>query len=168
MISCTVCGKRHKDEKGLTLCREKAERAAARADKAEKERLRREKNAEVSPEVFIRERRRLGGAGGTWERIVSSLNKDYPPRPEPWGIWEVVSLYAKQLKWPCSVDQRVQMLLEKHYTGEYLTAHPLNLDGVREALYVGEVYTPEQLRIATGWDVTSLDEGIVDDRDSED
>ena len=156
MIDCEYCGGRHRDAKTIDTCKAKADRAAARLAKIEAETLRRQRIQDKIPvEKFVRKARAAGGAGGTWERVASSLNKDYPVRTaRPYTVYEVVEIYAETLNWPIPKDRTVQMLLEKHYVGEYLTDHPLLYvtwpDGVR---------TPEQLKKAVELQEEVLSEG---------
>lgn len=131
MIDCDVCGKRHKNEGLIAKCKQRAERAAARAEKINAERERRVNNLVDTPVTdLIYQVRRLHGQ--PYEKIVAKLKKDYPPPYQTWGVYEVITEYAKMLNWPIDLDSRVAALCEKHYLGEYITYHPLVGRMVRE------------------------------------
>jgi hypothetical protein len=177
VTECEFCGKTHRSSAALDACKGKAERAAARQAKKDAEVLRRQRNLDKLPvQEFVRRTRAAGGAGGTWERIASALNKDYPERRDgislldgkgqarPYDVWEVVYEYTETLGWPVSRAVATEMILEKHMTGMYTTVHPLELPAVRGSLYKVGVISPEQLRLATGEDMRVEDE--IDDTDT--
>lgn len=130
MIQCEFCKKTHRLPEAVEKCKNRAARRENQAKKKAEDRERRIANWKQEPPGERIARRR--GEGTAWEMIVSDLKKNYPP-PEDgdmWTIYDVVGLYAERLNWPVDVETRTLMLLEKHYLGDYSTAHPLELLGV--------------------------------------
>jgi hypothetical protein len=133
----------------MEKCAEKAQRAADRLAKKIAEEKRREQQELSLPwQQYVTTQRAVGTM---WEKISSGIKKDYP-KGTPNDMWSIVMEYAKTLNWHhIPVEVRAEMLLEKHYTGEYLTHHPL------VGVDIGAA-TPEELRLATGWDSPKLDD----------
>lgn len=141
LLQCDVCGRSHRDERGVAQCRGRAERAAARAAKKEAEAQRRRDNlAEMLPDAYIRDRMRIGW---NYEKCLTGLKNDYPTpdecgvesdgRTDQWNIWLVVELRAKQLNWMpvYGLRRTTEMLLFRFFTGEWGTARQ---EGVRDVL----------------------------------
>ena len=138
MIECPHCEKRHRDEEAVEKCKARKERREAREQAKKDDAKRRWKNLEDLPvEDLIAEEMRKGqsfdyrtGLYGPmhWERIVASLNRDYPPPPHgKWTIWDVVRIDSIQLMrtWGMPLEKITELRLEKHMLGDFVTDHPL-------------------------------------------
>lgn len=127
MIECESCGKRHRTQEGVARCRERAERTAARLEKRVQDYERRVQNWSTEPPPqFIRRRLR---DGVNFDRVVSDLNKDYPP-PEGedrWSLWNVVYTDSERFDWGVPTEVVTELRLERFMTGDWLTIHPLRL-----------------------------------------
>ena len=160
-MNCEICGRSHTSAAAMEKCAEKAQRKMEREAKKQAEEIRRASILRAEPVAEFIKRRR-GREGAPWEGangIIPALKKDYP-KGTPVDIWTLFGIYAETLNWPgVSLNDKRDMLLEKYYTGEYLTRHPL--------LEVGSlgVMTPEQLRLATGEDIAA-EEGTEIDVDN--
>lgn len=84
-----------------------------------------------SPAQHIRRRLR---EGADWAKITSGLNRDYPPPDpsSPWSVYTVVVTDSYRKNWGVPVEVVAEMRLEKYYTGEWLTIHPLQLFDIKE------------------------------------
>jgi hypothetical protein len=100
-------------------------RRLERAKRQEDDEKRRWKNAlGMTCWDLIKNRHRQGTP---WDRIVSELNKDWPP-PAPgrrWDLLLVVLLDSYHLNWPMPIEEIVWLRVEKFYCGEYITDNPL-------------------------------------------
>jgi hypothetical protein len=127
-IACPTCGKSHRSEEAVARCATKEERKAERAKKKEEDRTRRIENSnKEAPRLYIR---RLRGEGKNFEQILGQLRKNYPPPQfeSGWDLFTVVYIYAETLNWgDVSTETKTMMLLEKHFAGDYITVHPLEL-----------------------------------------
>ena len=125
LIACPTCKKSHRDEEAIEKCKVRAERKRKREADAKAEVKRRMSNRKDLPEeAFLR---REVSKGTQWDFIVSRLNKDYPIRDEgKWTLYEVVEADSKALNWPgFTLEQTTLLRLERHMTGAFISAHPL-------------------------------------------
>jgi len=126
--ACESCGKSHRTEEAFARCATRQERKAERAIKKEKDIARRiEVSRKEAPEAFVR---RLRNEGKNLTQIVGALRKDYPP-PEfekEYDLLIVSFMVAESTNWgSVPLETKAMMLLEKHFTGDYITLHPLEL-----------------------------------------
>jgi hypothetical protein len=140
MIPCPTCEKSHRDEEGVEKCKTRAERRAEREALRKADLERRASNRKALPEEkFIR---KSVTEGKQWERIVSSLNKDYPIREQgKWTLYEVMMEDSKSLlgTWPTDLETITLLRLERLVTGDYLSRNPLSLPMDGSYSLVGKV-----------------------------
>lgn len=126
MGECPNCGRAHRSEEAFARCATKEERKAERARKKAEDKARRVANAKDTPPVeYIHQLRR---EGKNFEQILGALRKNYlPPEFESdWDLYTVVFMYAEGLHWGSLDTETIALLLlEKHFLGEFITAHPM-------------------------------------------
>lgn len=139
-ITCPHCGKGHRSEAAVARCASKEERKAQRAEKKAEDRDRRIKNGkDEPPEEHIH---RLKREGKNWDAVLGSLRKNYLPLEfeTDWDLYTVVYIYAEGLHWGnCDTETIAMLLLEKHFCGDYITAHPMNFVHIPEATPIYQV-----------------------------
>jgi hypothetical protein len=124
-LTCPTCERTHKTQEAVDLCAARKVRRLERAKRQEDDAARRWKNAsEMTCWDLVKNRRRTGSA---WDRIVSELNKDWPP-PAPGQKWDlefVIRMDSWRLNWPMPLEDVVWLRIEKFYLGEYVSDNPL-------------------------------------------
>lgn len=129
MTDCETCGKRHRDEELVAKCNLRAEKRAEREAAKQADIERRETNAKkVPPEMFIRMKIRREGMHP--ERVVTAINRDYPPKDgRPWTLYDVLEEDTKgsALLTYTDLETLVLMRMERIATGDWISMHPLNL-----------------------------------------
>lgn len=122
MTKCPHCKHSHRTEEQIEKCKARAEKRVAREEARKADERRREKNRKKMPEErFITD---AMGRGLQWDRIVSTLNKDYPiPEEGKWTLWRMVEVDSVNLlkTWNRESDAIVELRLQKHYVGDYLS-----------------------------------------------
>lgn len=130
-IPCNRCGKSHKAagfEEAYEKCAERANKRAAREVARQAEVDRREGNwRREKPWELVW---RLQREGVRFDNMPKQLNDNYPPPGDgqsKWTLYDVLKMDSVRLvdTWGADLETITLIRLEKIYTGEYISRHPL-------------------------------------------